>query len=536
MPQVELDDLLVRGDAMASLEDLLSDESRMAGTADRIAQPASEEELLAVVRHCAEEDLPLTVSAGLTGITGSGVPRGGALVNLKQMNRVLGLREAEGTFYVRCEPGVVLGDLRAALAKKTFEKSDAWDSEAKAALSAFGDAPEQFFPVDPTEWSACIGGIVACNASGARSFRYGAARGDVSALRGVLADGRIFTLRRGEIALGDGRTFALPLDNGETLSGSVPAYAMPKVKNAAGYYAEDNMDLLDLFVGSEGTLAVFSEIELQLVPAPEEVLGVICFAPDESAALAIVHALRGEGEAEMPARPLALEFFDHRALDLLRRHREEAEGSDEIPELPASFHTAVYVEFAGTPEEVEEATMALAELLEEKGVDEDATWMATEPREHERLTTFRHAIPETVNLHVGQLQRDCPSITKLGTDMAVPDAHQDEMLALYRKTLEEAALDYVIFGHIGDNHLHVNILPRTEEEYARGKEIYKTFAERAVAFGGTVSAEHGVGKLKTFLLPVLYGEDGVDEMRATKKIFDPRGRLNPGTLFSGDGE
>ena len=157
--------------------------------------------------------------------------------------------------------------------------------------------------------------------------------------------------------------------------------------------------------------------------------------------------------------------------------------------------------------------------------------MATEPREHERLRLFRHAVPEAVNLRIARIQRDCPDITKLGTDMAVPDEHLDGMLALYRKRLEAEGLEYVIFGHIADNHLHVNILPHTEDEYARGKEIYKGFAQEAVARGGTVSAEHGIGKLKTFLLPLLYGEEGVEEMRRVKRLFDPGGRLNPGTLL-----
>ncbi|MBN1257273.1 MAG: FAD-binding oxidoreductase, partial [Planctomycetes bacterium] len=101
----------------------------------------------------------------------------------------------------------------------------------------------------------------------------------------------------------------------------------------------------------------------------------------------------------------------------------------------------------------------------------------------------------------------------------------------YRATLDAVGLDYVIFGHIGQNHLHVNILPRNEEEYLQGKEIYKGFATQAVAFGGTISAEHGLGKLKTFLLPFLYGEAGIAEMRTTRKLFDPAGLLNQGTLF-----
>jgi D-lactate dehydrogenase (cytochrome) len=521
-----------RGAGADGLVDLLSDESRLAGRADGVAQPANERELVAVLTACAEAGECVTVGGALTGITGGGVPQGGVAVNLAPMDRPLGLRRDGDAWFVRCQPGVVLTRLREWVAAGDFPGSEEWDDADRALLDDFGKTPEQLFRPDPTEASATVGGMAACNASGARSFRWGAMRHYVEGVRGVLVDGRAFALRRGDATAGPDRRFRLPLENGASVEGVLPGYAMPDVKNASGYYAADGMDLVDLFVGSEGTLAVLTELELRLSPAPETVVGVVAFLPDEDAALRFVRILRGDDpDAAAPSeRPLALEYFDHRALDLLRRARAEEDDS-EIPDLPPDWRNAVYVEFAGSAESVEADTMTLCEAMAACGGNEDATWIADGPREHERLKTFRHLVPETVNRRIGEYKRAAPGITKLGTDMAVPDKHLEGMLCVYREALDPSGLDYVVFGHVGDNHLHVNILPKDEAEYARGKELYVAFAKEAVRRGGAVSAEHGLGKLKAFLLPVMYGEEGVEAMRAVKRAFDPEGRLNRGNLF-----
>jgi D-lactate dehydrogenase (cytochrome) len=526
---------ILRGEAMEPHRDLLKDESRLQGTADAIALPGTEAELVQTLLEASRADQAVTVSAGRTGITGAGVPDGGMLLCTAHMNRATGLRRDGDELFVRVQPGITLDALREAIASAEFPGAEAWDASSRAALEALREGPPRIFPPDPTETSACIGGMVACNASGARSFHWGPTRPYVNALRGVLVDGRSFDLARGQVHADGTGAFALPLEDGTRIKGTIPSYAMPASKNAAGYYAEPGMDLVDLFIGSEGTLAILTGIELKLVAAPEAILGAVCFTPDEAAALRLVHLLRGDtGEPPAP-RPLAMEFFGHRALALLRSPGSEALTRD-LPPLPEACHTAVYLEYAGSPEATEEAMLAVGEAMETLGADPEATWIADSGREHARLKDFRHAVPELVNTRIGEYKRDCPAITKLGTDMAVADAHLDTMLARYRADVEAAGLDYVIFGHIGDNHVHVNILPRTEAEYEAGKALYRGFAEQAVAWGGTISAEHGIGKLKSFLLPVLYGEDGVDQMRRTKAAFDPAGRLSPGTLFDPERE
>ncbi|MEA2069253.1 MAG: FAD-linked oxidase C-terminal domain-containing protein, partial [Verrucomicrobiota bacterium] len=115
--------------------------------------------------------------------------------------------------------------------------------------------------------------------------------------------------------------------------------------------------------------------------------------------------------------------------------------------------------------------------------------------------------------------------------LSVPDDQLETVMRMYHEGLAVAGLEYVIFGHIGNNHVHVNILPRSMEEYEKGKALYLDWAKQVVAMGGSVSAEHGIGKIKTGFLEIMCGTEGIHEMRRLREQFDPAGMLNPGNLF-----
>jgi D-lactate dehydrogenase (cytochrome) len=487
-------------------DDYLYDESRSVGQADTISFPTTEAEVVEAVRAVRAAGGTITTQGARTGITTGAVPHGGHLLNLSRMNAMGPVqRTAEGAT-ITVQPGALVQDVYRAV-----------------------EAEGLFFPPDPTETSATIGGMVACNASGAMSHRYGPTRRWVRALRVVLGDGSVISLARGD-QHARGREFALTTDSGRTISGPLPTYPLPSVKSAAGYYVAEDMDLLDLFIGMEGTLGIVTGIELLLIPPPGAVLGLTAFLPSEEAALQFVRALRED--PTISPRPVAIEFFDHEALELLRRMKAENPAFEKLLPLRPHFHTAVYIEFHGDRDEmVEEAMLAVLDPLTALGGNDEDTWAATNARELEPLKAFRHAVPEAVNLLIAARKREIPELTKLGTDMSVPDARLEDAMVMYRGALAEAGLESVIFGHIGDNHAHVNILPRSMEDYARGKALYLAWAEQVVAWGGSVSAEHGIGKLKTPFLRLMYGEDGIAQMRALKARFDPEGRLNPGNLF-----
>ena len=145
---------------------------------------------------------------------------------------------------------------------------------------------------------------------------------------------------------------------------------------------------------------------------------------------------------------------------------------------------------------------------------------------------FRHAVPESVNMLIDERRRTDPTITKLGSDMSVPNARLADVIALYRRTLAESGLESAAWGHIGNNHLHVNILPRDAQDYRRGGELFAQWAAEVTAMGGAVSAEHGVGKIKAGFLETMYGHEAMVESARLKLQLDPDGQLGRGNLFS----
>lgn len=511
-------------------DEYLRDESRARGSASSISFPTDEAGVRCVLRALASDPLaPITVQGARTGLAAGAIPQGGHVLNLMRMNRYLGLRrDAAGVFHLRVQPGVVLSELRRHLHAKSLPAAG-WDESSLRALEELYAGPEQFFPTDPTETSACLGGMAACNASGARSYRYGPMRPHVSALRVMLADGDVLDLRRGEVRA-RGRELALTTESGRVIELALPTYAMPDTKNASGYYIEDDMDAVDLFIGSDGTLGIITELELALMPAPPVVWGVNCFFADEAAALDFVVAVRGRIRAAS-----ALEYFDGDVLRILRASVEGGSAFASLPELPAAYGACVFVELeCGSEPEAMDELIRLGALLGAAGGSEEDTWVARTDVDRERQRLFRHAVPECVNMLIDQRRRTAPSITKLGSDMSVPDDRLHEVMALYRRTLAEAGLESAVWGHIGDNHLHVNVLPRDEHDHAAGKELFGAWARAVSAMGGAVSAEHGVGKIKRDFLLSMYGGVHVDEMARLKAALDADGRLGRGNLFSAE--
>ena len=542
-------------------DDYLRDESRSVGFADGIAFPESEQDVRDIMAQLHEQGTPVTVQGARSGLAAGAVPHGGCVLNTSRMKRMLGLRKCDGEgvgpdtarpagdalgcggagavadvadaavaapaggFIARVQPGLSLMELRDMLHSRAFD-TQGWDAVSLEALDALRDADLCDFLPDPTETSAALGGVVACNASGARSFSCGPARPHVVAMRVCLADGDMLSLRRGEV-FATGRRLQLTTEGGRSYDLQLPTYIMPNSKNASGYYVADDMDAIDLFIGACGTLGVICELELRVCPVPAEIWGVNCFFPAEDAALDFVEAVR-----ERVRAAAAVEFFDAGALDILRSQRATNPALAAVPELADDAHTCVYVELRCDDEDAAEAQLELlAELLDEAGGSEDA-WVATDAADREKQRVFRHAVPASVNALIDERRRAEPSITKLGSDMSVPDERLRDVFAMYRETLAAEGFESATWGHVGDNHVHVNILPRNAEEYARGTQLFSSWAAKVSAMGGAVSAEHGVGKLKAHFLEVMYGPEHIAECARLKRQLDAKAQLGCGNLFS----
>jgi FAD/FMN-containing dehydrogenase len=437
----------------------LTDASGYRGAAERVFVPESEAEVADILREASATLTPVTIAGAGTGLTGGRVPHTGWVVSLERLRRM----EIHAGYAI-CGAGVLLRDLQAAA------------------------GPRQFYAPDPTENGASIGGSIATNASGSRSFLYGATRRHVRALRVMLADGTTLELKRGDLNQKRQAPFDVPV---------VPAPAT--TKNTAGYYLRPDIDYMDLFIGSEGTLGVVTEAELSLLPTPKELFtGVLFFESDEQALAAV------DGWRPVPGLRM-LEYLDRASLDLLRPH---------FPEIPGEARACVLIESENE-----------AWLDEFTGLE--SSWFATSASDRERFRRFRHALPEAVNDLVRRR-----GLTKMGSDFAVPIARNREMLRIYRETLDqEFPGQYVIFGHIGDAHLHVNVLPASDGEWQRASVLMTEFARKAVDLGGTVSAEHGLGKRKRHLLEIQFTAAEIEKMKGVKRRLDPNWLLGPGTLF-----
>ncbi|NLF27303.1 MAG: FAD-binding oxidoreductase [Clostridiales bacterium] len=506
-------------------QSLLFDESRTMGRADFVALPRCEEEIVEAVRFCGANGVPLTAQGARTGLAGGASPEGGLILNLSRMNRILGIRrDAHGRVLLRAQPGAALLSVRKALSDKMVDVSG-WSAESLE-LFASVRAGELFFSPDPTEPTASVGGMASCNACGARSFLYGATRRHIHALRVVLADGRVAELERGRDRA-RGREFSIPCADGTSLSGQLPDFDTPDIKDA-GYFFRPDMDLVDLFIGSQGTLGIVSELELILMPAPKLLSGVTAFFPDDECALSYVAAMK-----RFSPKPASIEFFDRDALALVERQKAETPAFRQLQELPENYCSAVYVEFnLGGEDELYPALERLSGVLAETGGDPENTWVARDSLELEKLLLFRHSVPETIDIHVEKNKKNEPAITILSTDMAVPDARFRELFDLYRRDLAGSGLMSLIFGHIGENHVHPNVLARNLDEYERGHALFEKWARAVREMGGTITAEHGAGKIKKPLLLILYGEERMRKLLDLKRALDPKGILGPGNVLT----
>jgi FAD/FMN-containing dehydrogenase len=453
----------------------LTDASNIRGHAEGLFRPRTSAEVAQVLAACQASGTPVTITAGRTSTTAGPVPFGGYLLSTELLREVR---------YIRHDTAAAEGGIRL--------------GEFQSEIERYG----RFFPPDPTSRHDCtLGAAIANNASGARSFRYGPTRPWIVGVQVVLPTGDILTVRRGE---------PIPAD------WPVPAWTPPRVKTAAGY--EPTSDLIDVFIGQEGTLGVITEAEVRLTDLPRGVLGIIAFFPSRDALLATVQAARTSARAHPQAAisPRAIEYLDRGCLDLVAAR---------VGGVPEGAQGALFLEQELVLAQEEHLAAWWELLASTAGSFADDTVVTDDEAGLRKLQMIRHAVPAGINEHV--VRNGMP---KLGTDLAVPDHALAAMMDRY----ETCPLPQVTFGHIGDNHLHCNVLPRTPAELEQARRWYHDLALEAVHLGGTVSAEHGIGKSKVHLLEEMVGPDTLSAFRALKRHLDPAWILGRGTLLSAE--
>jgi D-lactate dehydrogenase (cytochrome) len=509
----------------------LSDESKLSAEPfEYLFFPKSEAELAAVIREMHRQKIKLTFASARTGLVGGCVPQEGALVSLEYLDRV------EAVYYdpqaeewrIRAQTSVSLKALENMLRLKQFpqlEKSE--DDRVKTDYQRFkNDHSGYFYPPDPTEMSASLGGSVVTNASGARTYRYGPTRAWVRGMRVFLANGEFIDIPRGKYFASPAGQFIIWDTQGKAVTITIPDYTLPKTKSAAGLYTASQMDLIDLFIGCEGILGVVTQVDVALLRR-EEKISIIQFLDSDEQAIQLTQALRSEKRLQLDF----LEFYSGNALNLLRELQKVEPSTVGMPVIPDTAKSAIFFEMSFDSHADGLDYGILEKTISGCGADLANSWAGYESRELDRFKVFRHMVPETINSVIAERKKLIPELHKLGTDMAVPDEYLSEIWQLYKTSCEGLQLEWYAFGHFGNNHIHVNILPRTVDELDRGMELYQSFAKRVVELGGSVSAEHGIGKIKTKFLRLMFSPEQVMQMRNIKMALDPDGIFNPNDMF-----
>ena len=494
------------------------------GHAAGVVFPRSEADVASVLRQH-----PAVLAIGAqSSVTGGATPRGEVVLSTSKMAAIL---EVTGEF-ARVQPGLPVATLKETLA-----------------------AQGRYYPPAPTYDGAFVGGTIATNASGAATFKYGSTRNWVRALTVVLASGEVLDIVRGEVRADSDGDFEVESSTG-VVRVRVPTYVMPDVpKRSAGYHAQPGMDLIDLFIGSEGTLGVVVEATLGIVtPAPATCLALVPFG-SESAALEVVADLRERSKRTWREHDpggldvSAIEMLDGRCLEMLHEDGADAKHGIALPtateialliqlELaPGTTGEMAYEQIAAALEPGGDATPlgVFCRLLDSAGVlDHVDVAVPGDRARAQQFFDFRESAPEAVKHRVGIAQeRVDPGIQKTAADMIVPFDRFGEMMRVYRDGYERRGLRHAIWGHVSDGNVHPNVIPRTLADVKAGQEAILEFGREAIARGGSPLSEHGVGRsaVKQALLRQLYGDRGIDEMRAVKAALDPGWKLAPGVLF-----
>ena len=436
---------------------------------DAVARAASADDVAELVREAIGQRTTITPAGAQTSTTGASIVDHGVLLSLSAMGRILDVDPVRRI--ARVQPGVTVGGLNAHVAELGLR-----------------------FAPDPTsEHDATIGGAIACNASGARSLRYGPTRAHVRGVDLVNGAGDIVQLRRPQLE-----------------------------KNTVGFYA--SQDPVDWIVGSEGTLGVIVEAELALVRLPEHELGLAMPFPNEASALAFIASARERGDARLGPRAQCLEFFDGQALAIAR-------DAVATPGWMKSGAALVYLEQAADGQDSADAMLEQWLVFAEPfGVDAGDIEVYADSAALRAARRFRHAVPAHMNDR-GSARRPHGG-RKVSTDWAVPYHLLARALESARRAADEQGVPQAVtYGHAGNGHPHQNFIANDAVELARINDVVNRTIATVLDLGGTVAAEHGLGKLKRHWLRTQLTATQVDVMQALKNVLDPHGVFAPGNVL-----
>jgi D-lactate dehydrogenase (cytochrome) len=456
-----------------------------------------------VLRACSQAGIPVTGSGGKSNLTGSATPEGGLVLSLSRLMSADGaggpaLVLDSDSQTVRGAVGMILEDLRRAVLRESGGKL--------------------FFPVDPTSRAdASVGGAIACNASGFTPGHSGATRDWVKAVELVLPDGALIRAERGQYQSRDGRFM---LERGSSRQDwPVPRFQRPLIKNAGGPFSAPDgiLDLVDLVVGSEGLFGLVTGCTLRLRESPEGKLDVFFSLPDEAAALKFFRQVRTHLHDELGSLG-ALEYFGVNCARHMDHRDIFFKGTDQV---------GIYLQVPLYGRSLEDAAEEWMEVITASGcgASDDAVMLLDTERNWTLFMEARHSLPANAL----EVAKHRGSFTIM-TDTVVPPDRFPEFLDFTHRALNEAGMEYLAFGHLGDCHLHFTLLP-LQGQIEKGVALYDAIVAKSADLGGVYSGEHGTGKRKRIDFLRCYGPQAVEDVRRCKAAVDPGFVLNRGNVI-----
>ena len=474
------------------------DSSNLPGNAEILCRPKNDNECAIVLTYCQSAKIPLTIAAGRTNLNGSATPDGGMVMSMEKMI----WPEPQLDLNSQCissPVGIYLEDMRNAVLNQSQNKLH--------------------FPVDPTSRrEAMVGGALSCNASGFVPGPAGAMRYWTESLNFLTPDGYKITCKRSQYISNNGE-FLLDFPHG-SVKWKVLTYPRPDIKNASGPYSDENgtLDLVDFLVGSEGIFGLITSATFRLKEMPDEYLDLFFTLPSEQDAIRFHSYMKDYFKGDL-SKLTALEYFGFNCQNYMD-HREKLFQSE--------TEVGVYLQIPLYDQKVEDVAESWLNVLQlsKCGIQENSILLLNNLHDWQTFFEARHSIPTNALEKTHRL--DTSSII---TDTIVPHKNFQQFLNSAHELLQKSEIEYLLFGHLGDCHLHFHLIP-TQDQHPKALEIYQYIVQKSAELGGVYSAEHGTGKRKRNDYIECFGNKGVQQVWESKAALDPHFLLNRGNVIA----
>lgn len=430
--------------------DYLTDESGIMGKADTISFPKTEAHVRQIVKTLVRQKIPITVQGSRTGFSGSAVPVCGHILNLSAMKGITGLsRDESGRFFIRVRPGISLLDLNRQLYAMQIDLKGG-SRDFFSVQTAMKKAGPLFWPPDPTEFHASVGGMAATNARGICSHGYGLTRHHIKGIRVVDSSGEVRSI--------------------------------------------------DLYLGNDDIPGVITELTLCLIPRPPEIWGIVFFFKDRLKAPAFARTIGRHPDTGSGAKIAGIYYMNRTTLDSIGRYKKTGPGSAGLPDMDPKFSGAVYAEIHGNDlGSVEALAKGVLETASGFNGDPDDTWAFSGENEIGKPHDFCHTAIASAIFEVNTAKRKDPGITRVGVEVQCREGGVLDALNTFETDSDRSGLRASVFGHAGDGHLQVHLLPLDQDQFIKAKALVEKWKSVFTGKNPCIVTEHGIGKTKKIL-------------------------------------